>query len=448
MAALLTRDECEALTKKVLSFATADETRVAINNSAAGNMRFAQNQASTSGDSFDTTITVRSTFGKRSANSTTNKRDDASLKAVVERAEALAKLAPEDPEAMPELGPQNYLASPAWSDATASLTAAQRAAAVNSITSVAKAAGLVSTGFLDIDVSVTALANNKGLFAYHRQTGVALTTTVRTPDGAGSGWAGVQANDFRRVDAAALGRRAVDKARRSVNAVAIEPGRYTVVLEPTAAANLVQIIAGATSARAADEGRSVFSKPGGGTKIGMKVVDERVTLISDPSDPETPGSPFSGEGLPTQRRVFIEKGVLKTLAYDRYWAQRQGVPATAGGGGLKMLGDNHSLEDLIASTERGILCTRFWYIRPVDQRTLLYTGLTRDGTFLIENGKITRPIKNMRWNESPIFLLNNLEMLGRPERVSATEAAGVGAPIIIPPIKARDFNFTSASDAV
>ena len=113
-----------------------------------------------------------------------------------------------------------------------------------------------------------------------------------------------------------------------------------------------------------------------------------------------------------------------------------------------MLGDDHSLEDLIASTERGILCTRFWYIRPVDQRTLLYTGLTRDGTFLIENGKITRPIKNMRWNESPIFLLNNLEMLGRPERVSATEAAGVGAPIVIPPIKARDFNFTSASDAV
>jgi len=461
MTPLLSRDQCEAIAKKVLSFATADETRVSINNSSAGNMRFAVNQASTSGDSFDTTITVRSTFGKRSANSTTNKRDDVSLKAVVERAEALAKLAPEDPEAMPELPQQTYATSPGWSDATASLAATQRAAAVNAITAVAKAANLVSTGFLDIDVSASGVANSKGLFAYHRQTGVALTTTVRTPDGSGSGWAGTQANDFTKIDAASLGRRAVDKARRSVNAVAIEPGRYTVVLEPTAAANLVQIIAGATSARAADEGRSFFSKPGGGTKIGMKVVDERVTLISDPMDPETPGAPFSGDGLPTQRRVWIEKGILKTLAYDRYWAQRQGVAASGagggggggggaggGGGGLKMLGDDHSLEDLIASTERGILCTRFWYIRPVDQRTLLYTGLTRDGTFLIENGKVTRPIKNMRWNESPIFLLNNLEMLGRPERVSATEAAGVGSAIVMPPIKARDFNFTSASDAV
>jgi predicted Zn-dependent protease len=448
MPPLLSRADAEALIKKVLSFATADETRVTINNSANGNMRFAVNQASTSGDSFDTTITVRSTFGKRSANSTTNSRDDASLRAVVERAEALAKLAPEDPEAMPELGPQTYASSPGWSEATASFAAAQRATMINAITSVAKAANLVSTGFLEVDVSAFAMGNSKGLFGYHRQTGVALTTTARTPDGQGSGWAGTQANDITKIDAAALGRRSADKARRSVNAVAIEPGRYTVVLEPTAAANLVQIIAGATSARSADEGRSFFSKPGGGTKIGLKVVDERVTLISDPMDPETPGAPFSGDGLPNTRRVWIEKGVLKTLAYDRYWAQRQGVAPTGGGGGLKMLGDNHSLEDLIASTERGILCTRFWYIRPVDQRTLLYTGLTRDGTFLIENGKVTRPVKNMRWNESPIFLLNNLEMLGRPERVSATEAAGVGAAIVVPPIKARDFNFTSASDAV
>jgi predicted Zn-dependent protease len=447
----------------VLSFATADETRVSIGSGMTGNMRFAVNQASTSGDSYDTTITVRSTFGRKSASSTTNSRDDESLKAVVERSEALAKLAPEDPEAMPELGPQTYTESPAWSEATAALAASQRAAAVNAITSVAKAANLVSTGFLEINTNVVAVANNKGLFGYHRATTTALTTTVRTPDGNGSGWAGTSLNDFTKIDAAALGRRAADKARRSTNAVAIEPGRYTVVLEPTAAGNLVQLIAGAMSARAADEGRSFFSKPGGGTKIGLKVLDERVTLVSDPMDPDTPGAPFDGEGLPTTRRVWIDKGVLKTLAYDRYWAQKMGVPPSGGGGGrgggggggggfggggLKMSGEDHSLEDLIASTERGILCTRFWYIRPVDQRTLLYTGLTRDGTFLIEKGKITRPVKNMRWNESPIFLLNNLEMLGRPERVNASESLSAGAPIMVPVIKARDFNFTSASDAV
>jgi predicted Zn-dependent protease len=449
-AQLITREQAEALAKKVLSHATADETRVSINSSAAGNMRFAVNQASTSGDSHDTVITVRSTFGKRSAFSTTNKRDDASLKAVVERSEALAKLAPEDPEHLPELGPQNFTATPNWNDATATLTASQRANAVNAITSVAKAASLVSTGFLDVDVSATAVANSKGLFGYHRQTTVALTTTIRTPDGLGSGWAGTQANDFSRIDPAALGRRAADKARRSTNAVAIEPGRYTVILEPTAAANIVQLIAGALGARQADEGRSFFSKPGGGNKIGMKVVDERVTLTSDPYDPETPGAPFAGDGTPNKARTWIENGVVKNLAYDRYWAQRQGVEPTGGGFGLglKMQGGTATLEEMIASTQRGILCTRFWYIRPVDARTILFTGLTRDGTFLIENGKITHPIKNMRWNESPIFVLNNLEMLGRPERVSSSESGNAGNAVMMPPIKARDFNFTSLSDAV
>ena len=449
-ATLISREDAEALAKKVLSFATADETRVTINSSAPGNMRFAVNQASTSGDSHDTTITVRSTFGRRSASSTTNKRDDASLKAVVQRAEELAKLAPEDPEHMPELGAQEFGSTPAWDEGTASLTAAQRANAVNQITSIAKEAGLVSTGFLEVDVSANAVANNKGLFGYHRQTTVALTTTIRTPDGTGSGWAGTQANDFSRIAPAVLGRRAADKARRSTNPVAIEPGRYTVILEPTAAANIIQLIAGSLGARQADEGRSFFSKPGGGNKIGMKVVDERVTILSDPTDPETPGSPFSGDGTPNKPRVWIERGVVKNLQYDRYWAQRQGVEPTGGGFGmgLKMLGGEATLEDMIASTQRGILCTRFWYIRGVDQRTILFTGLTRDGTFLVENGRITRPVKNMRWNESPIFVLNNLEMLGRPERVSSSESGSAGNAVIMPAIKARDFNFTSLSDAV
>ncbi|HTE44444.1 MAG TPA: metallopeptidase TldD-related protein, partial [Gemmatimonadaceae bacterium] len=330
---LLSRDECQAIAKKVLAFATADETRVTITSATDGNMRFAVNQASTSGDNYDNVITVRSAFGTRSASSTTNSRDDAALKAVVGRAEALARLTPDDPEALPELGPQTYVESPGWSDATASLDAAGRAAAVNAITSVAKAANLVSTGFLETNAAAFAIANSNGLFGYRRQTGAALTTTVRTPEGTGSGWAGASTNDFAKIDPAALGRRAADKARRSVNPVAIEPGRYTVVLEPTAVGNLVQLIAGALDARSADEGRSFFSKPGGGTKIGMKVVDERVTLISDPMDPDAPSPSFSADGLPLSKRIWIENGVVKTLSYDRYWAKKQGVSANGGGGG-------------------------------------------------------------------------------------------------------------------
>jgi predicted Zn-dependent protease len=450
---LLTREQCQAIAKKVLSFATADETRVTIGSQTDGNMRFAVNQASTSGDNYDHVVNVRSAFGKRSASSTTNALDDASLKRTVERAEALARLAPEDPEAMPELGPQTYTESAEWSDATAALDAAGRAKVVSEITAIAKAAGLVSTGLLETNAGTFFVANNKGLSAYRRQTGAALTVTARTPDGTGSGWAGASTNDFSKIDGPALGRRAADKARRSVNPVAIEPGRYTVVLEPTAVGNLVQLIAGALNARSADEGRSFFSKQGGGTKIGMKVLDERITLVSDPADAEAPSPSFAGDGLPLGKRVWIENGILKTLSYDRYWAQKQGVQPNGGGGfggggGLKMLGENHSIEDLIASTERGILCTRFWYLRAVDQRTILYTGLTRDGTFLIENGKVTHPVKNMRWNESPIFLLNNVDMLGRPERVNSNESGSPGGSIVMPAVKAHDFNFTSASDAV
>jgi predicted Zn-dependent protease len=280
---------------------------------------------------------------------------------------------------------------------------------------------------------------------------VTMTATVRTTDGSGSGWACSDGDSFADIDARRVGAVATEKAMKSRNPVAIEPGRYTTILEPTAVGNLVQLIAGAFNARAADEGRSFMSKPGGGNKLGMKVVDERVTLSSDPFDPMSPGSPFTGEGLPAQPVTWIDKGVVKTLAYDRYWAQKTGnQPTGAGGfgGGLRMSGGDKSLEELIASTERGLLVTRLWYIRPVDPRTILYTGLTRDGTFLIENGKITKAVKNLRWNESPIFVLNNLVDMGRPVRVSASEDGSPGATVIMPPIKARDFNFTSLSDAV
>jgi predicted Zn-dependent protease len=233
-----------------------------------------------------------------------------------------------------------------------------------------------------------------------------------------------------------------------VHPVAIEPGRYTVVFEPTAVGNLVQFITRAFNARAADEGRSFFSLPGGKNKIGQKVVDERVTIVSDPFDADVAGSPFSGDGSPTQRVVWIENGVVRNLDYDRYWAQKQGRTPTGSGGSIRMSGGTSSLNDLISSTQRGLLVTRFWYLRPTDQRTISYTGLTRDGTFLIENGKITKPVKNLRFNDSPIFMLNNLEGMGVPERVSASEGGEPGQAIMVPPIKVRDFNFTSLSDAV
>ena len=444
----LSREECQAITRKVLSFSTADECRVSVNSGMRQNTRFAVNQVSTAGDNYNVSVTIRSVFGKKVANVSVNRLDDASLRAAVQNAERIARLVPDDPELMPELGPQSYPEPIVWNDATASLEPEARAEAVRAVTEPARAAGLISTGYLEAQAGSFAVANNRGLFAYARNTAVAYTTTVRTADGTGSGWAGGSDNDFRRIDPKALAERAIEKARRSVNPVGIEPGRYTVVLEPTAVANLVQLISGALNARNADEGRSFFSKAGGGNKIGEKVVDERVTLVSDPFDPRIPANTFGGDGLPNKKVMWIENGVVKNLAYDRFWAQRQGREPVSPSGTLFMAGGRSSVDEMIASTERGILVTRFWYIRPVDPRTILFTGLTRDGTFLIEHGKVTRPIKNLRYNESPIFMLNNLEMMGRPERVSASEAGGPGQAIMVPPLKVRDFNFTSTSDAI
>lgn len=445
----LSRSDAEALTKKVLSYVTVDAARVNVGSGSLANSRFAVNQISTAGDSFQTSVTVRATAGKRSATASGNRLDDESLKALVKKAEALARLSPEDTEAMPELGPQQYRESAGWIDATAVLDPQGRATAVAKITAPSEKNGLVSTGYLETTAGANAVATSNGLFAWGRGTAAALTTTVRTTDGTGSGWAGASSNDWTQIDPAKLAERAIDKARRSVNPVAIEPGRYTVILEPTAVGNMVGLIAGSLQARAADEGRSFFSKPGGGTKIGLKVVDERVNIVSDPFDAETLGASFSGEGLPVERMVWIENGVSKNLAYSRYWAQQKGVKAVAPAfGSLKMSGGNSTLEEMIKSTDRGLLITRLWYIRPVDPRTILFTGLTRDGTFLIEKGVITRSVKNLRWNESPIFLLNNIEMMGKPERVSASESGSAGQALVVPPLKCRDFTFTSLSDAV
>jgi predicted Zn-dependent protease len=444
-AGILTRAEAESLAKRALAFATADETAINIDSDARANTRFAVNQVSTGGNDTDTTITVRSSFGKRSASVTTNRSDDASLAAAVKAAEELAKLSVENPEYMPGLGPQTY--PPAREQNISFPSADDRARAVKAVTDRARAAGLVATGYIEARVGTHALANSHGLFAFEQTGGSSMTATVRTPDGTGSGWGGANANDWSGIDANAVGATAAEKAAKSRNPVAVEPGRYTVVLEPTAVGNLIPIISYAAQARSADEGRSFFSKEGGGNKIGMKVADERVTLVSDPAD--NLGSSVTADGRPTEKVVLIENGILRNLNYDRFWAQKQGKQPTAMAfGTMRLMGGDSSIAQMVASTDRGILVTRFWYIRPVDMRTILFTGLTRDGTFLIENGKVTHSIKNFRYNESPIFMLNNVDAFGTPVRVSASEDSSPGEAIIMPPLKVRDFNFTSLSDAV
>ena len=444
----ISRADAEAIAEKVLSFSTADEARVNIFGGSVGNTRFARNQVSTSGDTYDVNVFVTSAFGKRTASATTNSLDDEALRTVVQTSERLARLVPEDPEYMGELAPQQYLPVEPYFDATADLTPVDRARAIMEVARPARTQGLNATGYLTNSTQSQAVANKKGLFAYARATSASFTTTVRTPDGTGSGWASAGDNDWTRVNVADAGERAIRKAEASRNPRAVEPGEWTVILEPTAVANLVGLMAFAMNARQADEGRSFFSKPGGGNKIGEKFVDERITITSDPADPRAPFAPFDFEGLPAGRATWVENGVLRDLFYDRFWASKSNRQPNSFPGSWAMTGGNATMDEMIRSTDRGLLVTRMWYIRSLDPRTVLFTGLTRDGTFLIENGRVTSAVKNLRWNESPIFLLNNIEMMSAPVRVNADDGGEDGGSVLVPAIKARDFTFSSLSDAV
>ena len=442
--AILSRDEAQAIVAKVVGYSRADGVEAQVTSGYSGNVRFAANQVSTSGARTDAQLAVQSSFGRKHAVVTTNDLSDESIRRAVEQSERVARLAPDDPEAMPALGPQQYAPVDAYFERTAALTPEDRARAALTALRLTRAAGdLAAAGFLEAGVSSYALGNKAGLFAYDRRTSSNYTLTVRSSDG--SGWAAADHPDWGQVDVPALAERATTKARLSRNPVAVEPGRYTVILEPQAVGDLVQLVGNYAGAREADEGRSPFVKPGGGNKIGEKVADERVTLFSDPADPQLLARPFDGDGLPLGRQVWIENGVLRQLYYSRFWAKKQGKQATGAPSSLKMAGGTQSVDDLVRGTQRGVLVTRLWYLREVDPRTILYTGLTRDGTFLVENGKVTRALRNFRFNESPLFMLNNLDALGRAERLAGTEQGG---DVVMPALRVRDFDFTSLSEAV
>ena len=443
--ALLTKEETRTLMQKVLNFSKADECEVNLNGTDRGNIRYARNSVSTSGRVSQSTLAVASAYGKKLGVATINEFDDASLEKVVRRAEELAKLAPENPEYVPFLGPQKFNEPVTFVPATGDITARLRSDAVAQSLQVAKDNKVVAAGFLEDSARYAAMMNSKGLFAYNTSTQVDFSITVRTEDGKGSGYATRGYNDITKLDTKAVTQIATDKAILSATARAIEPGKYTVILEPTAAAVLIERILFGLDARQADEGRSFLSLPGGKTRLGEKLVDERVNIYSDPLNPELPTSTWNGDGRPQEKISWIEKGVVKNFTYSRYWAEKKGVKAIPGPDAAIMEGGTKSLEELIAGTKKGILVTRLYYIRDVDPQSLLLTGLTRDGTFYIENGKIQYPVKNFRFNESPVIMLNNLEELGKSVRTVSDES---NANYLLPPMKIRDFTFTSLSDAV
>jgi predicted Zn-dependent protease len=442
---IYTKEEAQKLLQKVLGYSKADECEVSLAGSDSGNIRYARNSVSTSGEINQLSLAVSSSFGKKTGNATINEFDDASLQKVVQRSEELAQLAPENPEHMPLLGPQTFADSITFVQETAAITPDTRAEAVGKSIQVSKDAGLQAAGYLENTTGFEAVMNSKGLFAYNKATDVVFSITTRNEEGTGSGYAARGYNDVTKLDTFSATKIATTKATGSIGAKAIEPGKYTVILEPVAVAYLLENMFFGLDARSADEGRSFMSKPGGGNRLGDQLMDTKVNIYTDPFNPDLPSSTWNREGQPNVKRSWIENGVVKNLTYSRYWAQKKGVDPVPGPSNVIMTGGTDSIQDMIKSTEKGILVSRLWYIRMVDPQTLLLTGLTRDGTFYIENGEIKFPVKNFRFNESPVIMLNNVEALGKPERTISVESY---RSYLVPPIKARDFTFSSLSDAV
>lgn len=443
----LSESEAQDLIKKTLALSQAESCIVAIDGSTGRHIRYAQGMATTSGSPNSFEITVESHFGKRSGSATGNDLTDSGLASLVAAAEEVAKRAPENPEFMPPLGPQQYVAGTGFMAATEGAGSDFLAASISPLLQEAQAKNLQVSGYLETGSGFSSMGTSAGLFVHDRQTSVLHTVTARTPDGTGSGWAGMTLSDIGRLDAAAMGSVAIDKAIRSQKPTPLEPGKYTVILEPSGVSDLIgMLIEGYFDQRSADEGRSFATKKGGGSRVGEMLFGPMATLYSDPHDPVVPGSIFSNDGLPAVRTVWIENGVLKNLQCSRYWAQKSGRTPMPSPTTLTMAGGTTTTEAMIKQTKRGLLITRFWYIREVDPQTVLLTGLTRDGVFLIENGEITRPVRNFRFNESPVAMLGKMTALGPSVRTYGYEIEDM--PICAPTIMVEDFELSSVSDAV
>ncbi|HEV8524550.1 MAG TPA: TldD/PmbA family protein [Terriglobales bacterium] len=460
---MLTRDQAKALIDKILNLSKADECAVMVGAADLANTRFADNQVTTSGRSEGMVVSIASTIGTRTGNIRTNETSDDALRAAVARSEELARYAPPDPEYVEPISAQKYPEVAAYDAPTAGAAQKEMLPGIRAAITGSETKKLISAGFFERKAEVLALGNKRGNFGYHTATNTDYSVTARTRDGTGSGWASAERFRLADLDAPAVSRVAIDKAVLSQKPRALEPGRYTVVLEPAAVSGMMQLLFSSPfDARGAEEGRTLFTKKGGGTRLGEKMFSEKITARCDPFDPRNPGVPWVGEVptelseigqfffgggsaqnhsfLPATRLAWIEKATVKNLVYSRYWAKKKDVaPTPRSSQSLVIDGEDHSLDDLVRSTDRGLLVTRFWYIRYLNPQTVQLTGLTRDGLFWIEKGKITYPVVNFRWNESPSNVLANVEMLSRPVRSGER---------VVPAMKVRDFNFSSVSDAV
>lgn len=432
----LSEDDCRRIAKTIAGAISGDGfARMSIGGGWQSTVRWAKNAITDATDVRTVGIAILRDSRGRESDVDINQVDDAALRDAVRRAERLLALAPVSGPSGAEttvLFPDDpFPRSKIWSDATYGLDSVRRAATVRELVAPSVAAGMHSFGYILTKASGSSIVDSRGRLLYYPKTSAGYRVTVRDPAGTGSGWAGQAFSDWTRIDTARLSAIALDKCLRSRNPHVVEPGRYTLIMEPQAVADLVG---------------SLFL-PGNyyrlfHDKIGKRVMDGRVTFSQDPLDPDLEVFPFDDFGEPLRATTWIDKGIVRAVPYDRRYAVTKlgrdaGMPLAEG---IRMSGGDASIETMIASTKRGLVVTRFSNVDQVDPTSMLMTGYTRDGLWLVENGKMTKPVKNLRFTESPLFALNNIEAIGVPVRIYGD--------MVVPPLKVHDFSFTALTDAI
>lgn len=442
----LSADDAKAIAEKIIARSNADACVVKIDGGEDHSLRFARGGATTNITTSETSLRISSHIGGRIGSVTTGSLDDSALDAARARSEEIARMLPVDPDYVAPLGPQQYDASARYDDNAESLRLDALAAQAARVIEQGARANVDTFGCASSARRFEALATSAGLFAYERRSEIDLSATARNKSDAWSGWAGAHEFFGARLDAATIARRACEKAAHDAEPIDLEPGDYTVVLEPAAVAELAFWVMSAMDARAADEGRSFYARPGGGTLVGERLFDEKLTIRIDPADPLAPEGGVGWEGVPHRPRAFIDKGVVQTLYRSRSWAQKTDAEPVPFARNFIIEGGDASLDDMIRSVKRGILVTRIWYENIVEPKSLLLTGLTRDGNFLIENGRVTAPVRNMRFNQRLGELFGRIGALGQTERT--WRAAGGGGAPAAPPMLAEKFHFSSKSSGI
>jgi predicted Zn-dependent protease len=428
------RDEIKVLLDSALSCVEAPQAQVQYYHSYSLAARFAENAITQNIGGEEEHVRIVVAYGKRHGSSITNRPDDESIKNLVARAEDIARNSPEDPEYMPPVEPQSYPDVPQrYYENVSRLTPRDIADKISNVVSLAQAAGYRGSGLFQASHGSGAVANTTGLFAFDRFSNLDYSTTIHGQKG--SGFSSEAGESAETTDAAALAQRALETARASQNPEPVESGDYVVIFEPQAVLDLLSLLVWNLSARDADEGTTVFAG-----KVGEKLFSEKVSVATKIDDPDLPAPPYGEDGLAAENTVWIKNGVVERLRYDRYWAKQKGTKPDPLMLPLFMEGQDRSVEDLVAGCETGLLVKRLWYIRYVDRKELLLTGMTRDGLFLIEDGKIVRPVQNLRFNESPIVFLQNILSMSRPVRV--------GSWAKLPGIMSDNFTFSSTTESV